>query len=68
MHTCMQGLLDVLVHVVRGCAVEQANGVPAAFIQQIFPNAVKKILNSTDSAVLQVKFSIDGSMYLPKFW
>ena len=52
--TPIKGILDVLVHVVRGCAVETADGVPHTFIQQVFPSVVKKVLDSSDTAVLQV--------------
>lgn len=34
--------------------VEGGAGVPYIFIQQIFPSAVQRILDSSDSAVLQV--------------
>ena len=46
------------MHIVRGSAVEGGAGLPSTFIQQIFPIAVKKILESSDSAVLQVSLSI----------
>ena len=45
----------MLVHVVRGCAV--ANNIPIlphGFVHQIFPNAVKIILDSSDCTILQV--------------
>lgn len=46
-------LLDVLVHVIRGCVVQMSSGIPSPFIQQVFPNAVKRVVSSSDSAVLQ---------------
>ena len=31
-----------------------SGGIPSPFIQQVFPNAVKRVLSSSDSAILQV--------------
>ena len=53
-HLSLQVLLDVLVHVIRGCVVQMSSGIPSPFIQQVFPNAVKRVVSSSDSAVLQV--------------
>lgn len=55
----VQGMLEVLAHVVHGCVAGDSARVPPPFIQEIFPVATKKILDSSDSAVLQVIYCID---------
>ena len=50
----MQAVLEILVHVVRGSVVKHSAPIPATFVQEIFPVAVKRILDSSDSAILQV--------------
>ena len=57
MHVHVQALLDVLVHVVRGCRVGGDNPAPLpnAFIDQLFPNVVKRTVDSSDSTILQVR-------------
>ncbi len=45
----MQAVLDVLVHLVRGCGCE--GGV---LVTDVFPAVVQRVLNSDDTAILQV--------------
>ena len=44
----------MLVPVVRGSVVERVTGLPQEFLDQVFPLIVRKILDSSDSAILQV--------------
>lgn len=56
MTSVTQAVLDVLQHVVRGCGVEGSSGIPQSFIEQVFPRVVKQVLDSADSAILQVMY------------
>ena len=40
--------------IVRGCVVEGVAAVPPILLEQVFPHVVERVLESSDSSILQV--------------